>query len=334
MLSPTVEGKADSTTHSGIANGTITIIDKANQKQDVAMLNRDPKQAINALGKIFDKQTVQEQQQLANLFGQLAFKAVGDMALKEYTKAAGDAVLAKQNHDDVAYQEALSRQQAWAPGGANEVIFHSLVGGIMADLGGGSFGSGAVGAGVGEFIQGRLSKLSPEMQKIAGAIVGYTAAQLIGGNGQTGASTAVSGVINNGISHDHQLQLVNDLTYAINNHSAAGIVGTMLKWSGVDSWNYYTQADGWGESGEAGTISLMNAAARELGISFRYNEGDSVHHNINAFWGSVVASAPTVNVDSSTLLQAGATAVVVLGTTLYLSNGNIEAYPICRTQGS
>ncbi|EGO62958.1 hemagglutinin repeat-containing protein, partial [Acetonema longum] len=72
-----------STTHAAIALGTIEIKDKANQKADITKLSRDTQNAVNKLDQIFDKKTVQEKQELANLFSQEAVKLVGDIAERE-----------------------------------------------------------------------------------------------------------------------------------------------------------------------------------------------------------------------------------------------------------
>jgi hypothetical protein len=88
----TVSGNADSTTKSAISPGTIEI--RSNPNQDVSGLSRDPSGALNKLGQIFDKKTVEEKQELAQVFGEIAFTAIGDLAFKEYTKASADAVKA------------------------------------------------------------------------------------------------------------------------------------------------------------------------------------------------------------------------------------------------
>ena len=64
-LSMPVSGNADSTTNSAIAPGTITITGK--QTQGLNNLSRDPSGALNTLGKIFDKKSVQEKQELASI---------------------------------------------------------------------------------------------------------------------------------------------------------------------------------------------------------------------------------------------------------------------------
>ncbi|WP_110953608.1 hypothetical protein [Anaerosinus massiliensis] len=59
---------------------------------------------INALGKIFDKKKVQEQQELTKVFGQEAYKAIGDLSLKQYKKALDDAAKADKAGDKTAWE--------------------------------------------------------------------------------------------------------------------------------------------------------------------------------------------------------------------------------------
>ena len=77
----TASGDADSTTKSAISSGKIDI--RSNPNQDLSGLSRDPSGSLNALGKIFDKKTVQEQQELAKVFSEEAFKYVGELAAKK-----------------------------------------------------------------------------------------------------------------------------------------------------------------------------------------------------------------------------------------------------------
>ncbi|SMD18223.1 hemagglutinin repeat-containing protein, partial [Sporomusa malonica] len=164
----TASGEDSSTTKSAISPGTIEV--RSNPNQDLSGLSRDPEGAVNALGKIFDKKTVQEKQELAKVFGEVAYEEI----------------------------HKLSVANAWVEGGPEKTALHALVGGLMAQMGGGSFGSGAVGAGVNEAIQGELAKIKdPALHQWASALVGAAAAKTVGGNAQTGVSTAVSGTKNN-----------------------------------------------------------------------------------------------------------------------------------------
>ena len=70
----------------------------------------------------------------------------------------------------------------------------------MSQITGSGFKSGAVGAGVNEAVQKELEKRfknQPDMWQWASALIGAAAAKAVGGDAQTGASTAASGTKNN-----------------------------------------------------------------------------------------------------------------------------------------
>ncbi|EIW21669.1 hemagglutinin repeat-containing protein, partial [Pelosinus fermentans] len=164
----TASGDADSTTKSAISPGTIEV--RSNPNQDLSTLSRDTNNSLNVLGKIFDKKTVQEQQELANVFGQEVFKAVGDLKLKE--------------------------------GSSEKAAIDFFVGGLMAKLGGGDFLSGAASGGITQLVMKELANIKdPALLQWASAIVGAAAAKVVGGNVQTGISVAVSETKNNYLSH-------------------------------------------------------------------------------------------------------------------------------------
>ena len=64
------KGDAASATKSAVASGTIDI--RENPAQDISALSRDTANSLNELGRIFDKKTVEEQQELAAVFGEEA----------------------------------------------------------------------------------------------------------------------------------------------------------------------------------------------------------------------------------------------------------------------
>lgn len=171
-------GDADSTTKSAISPGTVEV--RSNPDQDLSKLSRDPEGALNALGKIFDKKTVQEQQELAGLFGELAFEEV----------------------------HKISKANGWDEGSPQKIALHAFVGAVMADLGGGNALSGAVGAGLNEAVQKELKEIfkdDPDMHQWASAIIGAAAAAVVGGDVQTGGSTAASGTKNNAL-YDYEIK--------------------------------------------------------------------------------------------------------------------------------
>lgn len=170
------EDEAESTTKATVSEGEIEIRDKENQKQDLAGLNRDTQNALNKLGEIFDKDSIEERQELAGLFGELAYKAVGDLAEKN----------------------------GWKDGGPEKNALHAFIGGIMAELGGSDFLAGASGSMVNEMVQEKLAeafKDDPAMYQWASALIGGLVSEIISGNAQAGASTAASGTKYNELQH-------------------------------------------------------------------------------------------------------------------------------------
>lgn len=177
---------AESVTKATVSEGEIEIRDKGNQKQDLKDLNRDTKNSLNKLGEIFDKTKVEERQELAGLFGEIAYKAVGDLAIKN----------------------------GWQEGSAEKNALHALVGGIMSELTNSGFLAGASGAMINEMIQDKLSDMfkdNPAMHQWASALIGGVVAQVVAADAQVGASTASSGTKNNYLTHEQQKKYEEEL---------------------------------------------------------------------------------------------------------------------------
>ena len=165
-------GEAESKTKATISEGTIEIRDKENQKQDINKLNRDKNNSLNKLGEIFDKTKIEERQELANLFGELAYNEIHKLADKN----------------------------GWKEGSAEKNALHALVGGIMSELTGNGFLAGASASTINEMVQQKLAeqfKDEPDKHQWASAIIGGVVSQLVAGKAQAGASTAASGTKNN-----------------------------------------------------------------------------------------------------------------------------------------
>jgi len=75
-----VKGDAASTTKSTVAPGSIDV--RKNPNQDLSDLSRNTSNALNELGRIFDKKKIEEQQELAAVFGEPHIGVV--FALIEY----------------------------------------------------------------------------------------------------------------------------------------------------------------------------------------------------------------------------------------------------------
>ena len=166
-----VKGDASSTTKSAVAAGTIDIRD--NPAQDISALSRDTANSLNELGKIFDKAKIEEQQELAAVFGEEAFRLVHNLK------------------DD---------------GNGRKIAIHIAIDGIMCAITGSGFASGAVGAGLNEALIRNLKGLDPDTAQIVSGIIGAAAAKAIGGNAQAGASAAASGTKWNKYQEDPRIK--------------------------------------------------------------------------------------------------------------------------------
>ena len=177
IKSQPVKGKGESTTRSAISVSTITITDKEHQKQKLSDLNRDTSHTLNQLEKIFDKEKVQERQELANEFAKLGAEKIGDIA----------------------------REKGWGKNDPRRVILHGLLGGITAKLGGNRVLSGTMAGASVESLQPVLDKFMkdhPDMREEATAILGYATGKLFGGDGDSGAATAWNSTKFNWLSHE------------------------------------------------------------------------------------------------------------------------------------
>lgn len=178
-----VNGEAESTTKSAIAEGTIEI--RSNENQNISNLSRNTQEALNKLEKIFDAKTVKEQQELADLFGEVAFKAVGDIADRNWKNAKTPEEKAK-----------------WAEGGEYKILLHTFVGGMMSEFAGNGFKSGAISAGISQALQNQLSKIEDKgLRLIAGGLVAGTVNKVLGLKPEVGSSIAISGIKNNDYCH-------------------------------------------------------------------------------------------------------------------------------------
>ena len=158
VLPMPVVGSADSTTKSTVAPATIDI--RENPTQDISALSRDTVNALNELGRIFDKQTMEERQELAAVFGEEAFRLLHNMK------------------DD---------------GSIGKIAAHAAVVGILSQITGNGFTSGAADAGLNEALIKSLKGLDPGLAQMISGLLGAAAAKVAGGNALAGASAAISG---------------------------------------------------------------------------------------------------------------------------------------------
>ena len=124
----TVKGRAESTTKAGISAGSIIIREEEKQIQPVKQLNRDTTNSLQKLATIFDKEKVQEKQELVN-----ELSKVGNRAIHE-----------------------LAARKGWQEGSEEKILVHSIFGGLLSSLAGGKITTGTLAGGVGEYVNGRI----------------------------------------------------------------------------------------------------------------------------------------------------------------------------------
>ena len=162
---------AESTTKATVSEGEIEIRDKENQKQDLSGLNRDTKNSLNKLGEIFDKTKIEERQELAGLFGEVAF-------------------------NQIHYMKGTKEQKS---------LYHALVGGIMSKLTSGDFLAGASATAINKLVIGEIEKIAgkdPAMMQWLSAALGGVISEVVSKNAEAGASAASSATKNNDLREE------------------------------------------------------------------------------------------------------------------------------------
>ena len=99
-------GHAEGTTQAAVAEGTITIRDRDNQKQNLANLSRDPAHANDSISPIFDKEKEQRRLQTVGLISDIGSQ-VADIARTE-GQIAGE----KAKRDPAALNQARAELEA------------------------------------------------------------------------------------------------------------------------------------------------------------------------------------------------------------------------------
>jgi len=215
-----VSGDASSTTKSAISPGKIIV---GGKEVNPTGLSRDPSGALNALGKIFDKASVKERQELAQVFSEEAFKVIGEIGKRKLEEAVDEANKAKDNikaakdalanNDTQGYEfymneankqltHANAIKAEWSTGGTAKILLHGMVGGLVGSLSGGNILSGAIGSGISEKFMGNIK--DPALREWASIVIGATAGKIIGG-GTGGAFTSLYGTRYNDNDPNHDV---------------------------------------------------------------------------------------------------------------------------------
>ena len=189
---------AESVTKATVSEGEIEIRDKENQKQDLAGLNRDTKNSLNKLGEIFDKTKVQEKQEFAGMFQEIAHTYIGNLTGK------------------------ISKEE--------KAFLNSFVDGIIAQWTSGDFLAGASGTALLESMQSAISEIEdPALRQIAAGALGAIAGEIVSGNAQTGASGAISTERDNHLPHEEQEKFVQDIRKARTNAEKFDVIEKYYK---------------------------------------------------------------------------------------------------------
>ncbi|KVA01676.1 hypothetical protein WI41_24615 [Burkholderia latens] len=159
-------GGSSATTKSAIGDGSITITDKENQKQDIATLNRDTSNLNGQVDRTPDLQQVLGNQSdlinAAQAASEAIAKQIGNYADKKREEAQKNA---NATNDPTLKAQYQHEADSWAEGGGNRVALHIAGGALTGGLTGGGVGAvgGAAGAGV-------SAKLAPQLNDIAQSI--------------------------------------------------------------------------------------------------------------------------------------------------------------------
>ncbi|MBR8077092.1 hemagglutinin repeat-containing protein [Burkholderia cenocepacia] len=150
MLGQNDSGSDSATTKSGVSAGTVTITDSANQKQDLASLNRDTTNTNGTVAKLPDMQNLLANQSdmmaAASAAGEAVSRRIGDYADEMKRQA-------EKNGDQAGVD-------AWKEGGANRALMQGAGAALVTGLAGGNAVGGAAGAAIASIASGKLNELS------------------------------------------------------------------------------------------------------------------------------------------------------------------------------
>ncbi|HDL0123632.1 TPA: hemagglutinin repeat-containing protein [Klebsiella variicola] len=203
-------GHAEGTTQSAVSEGTITIRDRENQKQDVADLSRDTEHASGSIGPIFDKEKEQRRLQEVQLTGEIGSQAAdiartqGEIAKQKAIKdpaalTAAEAKLKAEGNssptaEQIADQAGRTAMAAYGTGSDLQRGIQAATAALQG-LAGGDIAGALAGASAPELANliGHGSGLSDGAAVVAHAILGGAVAALQGNSAAAGAAGAAAG---------------------------------------------------------------------------------------------------------------------------------------------
>ncbi|WP_174434441.1 hemagglutinin repeat-containing protein [Burkholderia metallica] len=186
MLGQNDSGSDSATTKSGVSAGTVTITDSANQKQDVASLNRDTMNTNGTVAKLPDMQNLLANQSdmmaAASAAGEAVSRRIGDYADEMKRQA-------EKNGDQAGVD-------AWKEGGANRALMQGAGAALVTGLAGGNAVGGAAGAAIASIASGKLNELSSAIagsDPTGNANMNQALGNIVANALATGAGAAVGG---------------------------------------------------------------------------------------------------------------------------------------------
>ncbi|GDS58373.1 hemagglutinin-related protein [Escherichia coli] len=201
-------GHAEGTTQAAVAEGTITIRDRDNQKQNLANLSRDPVHANDSISPIFDKEKEQRRLQTVGLISDIGSQVAdiartqGELnALKAAKEATGETLPAnateKQRQEYLAkLRDTQAYRNEMAKYGTGSEIQRGIQAATAAlqGLAGGNLAGAMAGASAPELAHLlKSTEKYPAVNAIAHAILGGAAAAMQGNNVAAGAAGAATG---------------------------------------------------------------------------------------------------------------------------------------------
>ena len=179
--------EAYTVTRSAIAPGNV---DVENPKMDASQINRDIHYSLQALDTIFNKQDIQERQELTKLFNKYANEAIHHIS-------------------DIA---------GWKEGSSEKVALHAIVGNISANIVNGNTNVGTAAGGLSELLAPAILETSnhdPAKAQWLAYALGYATDKLSGESGELGGSISHYGIKWNLLLNEHAIkirqQLYNEL---------------------------------------------------------------------------------------------------------------------------
>ncbi|MCV1434664.1 hemagglutinin repeat-containing protein, partial [Escherichia coli] len=287
-------GHAEGTTQAAVADGTITIRDRDNQKQNLANLSRDPAHANDSISPIFDKEKEQRRLQTVGLISDIGSQVAdiartqGELnALKAAKEATGETLPAnateKQRQEYLAkLRDTQAYRNEMAKYGTGSEIQRGIQAATAAlqGLAGGNLAGALAGASAPELAHLlKSTEKDPAVNAIAHAILGGAVAAMQGNNvaaGAAGAATgelaarAITGMLYPGVKQsdlsEEQKQTISTLATVsaglacglTGNSTASAAVGAQ---SGKNAVENNSLSDGWNNILSSGTQDYGQAVA-------------------------------------------------------------------------